>query len=164
VWRWYSRIAGGTDEVIRHAVAKEAGNDITVWSPAFNGKETYKMSSWNRTRRTFVVLLYSDGANGKTWAKVSIPSTVRKGRYFNNEASQKNFRGEGLRNGSKYIVRVETKDICRRTGRDLGVFQKEYGPFLVENGTLVVTIENFNKFTTVEFLPTNKPLKATDAE
>lgn len=164
VWRWYSRIAGGTDEVIRHAVAKEAGNDIMVWSPGFNGKETYKMSSWNRTRRTFVVLLYSDGANGKTWAKVTIPATIQMGRYFNNGASQKNFRGEGLRDGSRYIARVETKDICRRTGRDLGVFQKEYGPFLVENGSLVATIENFNKFTTVEFVPTNKPLKPTETE
>lgn len=164
VWRWYARIAGGTDEVIRHAVAKEPGNDITVWSPGFTGKEQYKLSSWNRTRRKFVVLLYSDGANGKTWAKVSIPSTIQSGLYFNNAGSQKNFRGEGLRNGSRYIVRVESKDICRKTGRDIEIFQKEYGPFVVEHGTLEAPVENMNKFTTIEFLPTTKPIQTQGAE
>ena len=30
IWRWFSQIAAGTDEVIRHAVAGEVGNDIAV--------------------------------------------------------------------------------------------------------------------------------------
>ena len=159
IWRWYGQLAGGTDEVIRHAMAGEEGNDITVWSPGFNGKEKYKVSSWNRTQKKFTVLLYSDGANGKTWAKVKIPSTIQTGKLYNNSSSKKDFRSEGLQNGSKYIARVVTKNICRKTGKDIDVVKKEYGPFLVEDGILESGVEGMNKFTTIEFLPTNKKLK-----
>ncbi|MEL0099629.1 MAG: hypothetical protein VW907_08750, partial [Opitutae bacterium] len=30
IWKWYSQISGGKDEVIRHAIAGENGNDIKV--------------------------------------------------------------------------------------------------------------------------------------
>lgn len=159
IWRWYGQIAGGTDEVVRHTFSGEEGNDLTIWSPGFNGKEAYKLSSWNRTQKKFTVLLYSDGANGKSWAKVTIPSTIQNGRYFNNAQSKLDFRGEGFQDGTKYIARMITKNICRKTGKDIGVFKKEYGPFLVKNGKLNADVEFMNKFTMIEFLPTNKKLK-----
>lgn len=153
IWRWFAQIAGGSDEVVRHAMAGEEGNNITVWSPAFGGRESYKISSWNRTRGKFTVLVYASAATGKSWAKVAIPSTVQKGRQYNNRSSRKNFRGEGFPDGSSYRVRVTTKDISRRNGRDVNVRVKESGPFTVEDGELHADVEDMNKFTTIEFLP-----------
>ena len=39
VWRWYSQIAGGSDEAIRHAIAGEVGNDINISGLGFTGGE-----------------------------------------------------------------------------------------------------------------------------
>ena len=45
VWRWYAQIAGGSDEVIRHAIAGERGNDVTTFGNGVSGSEQYKISS-----------------------------------------------------------------------------------------------------------------------
>ena len=62
IWRWYSQIAGGSDEVIRHAIAGERGNDITTNGNGLTGNEQYKLSSYNRTKKSFTVLVYANGA------------------------------------------------------------------------------------------------------
>lgn len=54
IWKWYAQIAGGSDEVIRHAIAGQAGNDIAVVGEGFTGNERYRLSSWNRTRQEYV--------------------------------------------------------------------------------------------------------------
>ena len=54
------------DEVIRHAIAGEEGNDISVTGPAFSGDERYRISSFNRTRNHFTVLIYASGADGNS--------------------------------------------------------------------------------------------------
>ena len=64
-WRWFSEIAGGSDEVIRHAIKGGKGNDILVSGTGITGNEQYKISSYNRSKKTFTVLIYSSGANGK---------------------------------------------------------------------------------------------------
>ena len=92
-----TQISGGSDEVIRHALAGERGNDITVLGVGMTGNEQYRISSYNRTKNSFTVLIYSSGANGKRWANVSIPSTVQNGKYYNNDQSKTDFRGKGLR-------------------------------------------------------------------
>jgi hypothetical protein len=150
-WRWYSQLAGGSDEVIRHALAGETGNDITVFGPGFTGNEQYKLSSYNRTKKSFSVLLYASGASGKSFAKVTIPSTIREGKYFNNEFSTVDFRGEGIKDGEKYRARVVTKDINRTTGADEKVSVQEGKELVVTNGELSVNVGNVRKFTKIEF-------------
>ena len=152
VWKWYSQIAGGSDEVIRHAVAGEKGNDVTVLGPAFTGKEQYKVSSYDRTNKSFKVLLYSDGASGTSWAKVSIPSTIQNGKLYNNEFSTKDFRGEGLAEGDRYEVRIVTKDISRENGTDLNRREEVAKPATVANGVLHTQVGNMRKFTSIEFV------------
>jgi len=91
IWRWYSQIAGGSDEVIRHAIKGERGNDILVSGPGITGNEQYKISSYNRTKKCFTVLIYSSGANGTGYIDVSIPSTIQNGKYYNNEPPKLTF-------------------------------------------------------------------------
>lgn len=152
IWKWYAQIAGGSDEVIRHALAGEIGNDITVRGPAFTGSERYRIASYNRSRDQFTVLIYAGGANGQTWATVSIPSTIQDGHWYNNEFSRKDFRDEGFENGDSYRVRVSTKDISRENGQDLSPVTLDLPPAAVSNQTLTVTIPEMNRFTTVTFM------------
>ena len=121
IWRWYSQIAGGSNEVIRHAMAGERGNDITTNGNGFTGNEQYKISSYDRTKKSFTVLVYSNGAAGTGFLEVSIPATIQNGKYYNNEFSKIDFRGEGFRNGTKYNVSTITKDINDTTGKDENV-------------------------------------------
>ncbi|MBT7742779.1 MAG: hypothetical protein HN727_13325, partial [Opitutae bacterium] len=81
VWRWYSQLSGGSDEVIRHAVAGERGNDVTTFGNGVSGSEQYKISSYNRTKKSFTVLLYLSGGAGTGFVEVSIPSTIQNGNY-----------------------------------------------------------------------------------
>jgi hypothetical protein len=151
VWRWYAQIAGGTDEVIRHAIAGEEGNDIAVAGPGWTGNEQYKISSYNRTKKTFTVLVYSGGANGKSWTHVTIPSTIQNGKYYNNEFSKADFRGEGFPEGAKYKARIITKNISRETGQDVDVSVSKSKAMKVEDGKMTVPVINMNKFTAIEF-------------
>ena len=43
IWKWYSQISGGKDEVIRHAIAGESGNDIKVLGIGMTGNEQYRI-------------------------------------------------------------------------------------------------------------------------
>ena len=99
IWKWYAQISGGSDEVIRHAIAGEFENDIKVLGIGMTGNEQYRISAYNRTKEKFIVLIYSAGANGKGWADVSIPSTIQNGRYYNNESSSKDFREKVSKTG-----------------------------------------------------------------
>ena len=151
VWRWYSQLAGGSDEVIRHAINGEGGNDLTVLGPGFTGNEQYKLSSYNRTKKKFIVLVYSGGASGTSYAKVTIPSTIQNGKYYNNEFSTTDFRGEGFKDGQKYQARIVTKDINRDNGEDLNLREELTKPAIVANGQLTVNVGNIRKFTMIEF-------------
>jgi hypothetical protein len=151
IWRWYSQIAGGSDEVIRHAIAGERGNDITTNGNGFTGNEQYKLSSYNRTKKSFTVLVYSNGAAGTGSLEVSIPSTIQDGEYYNNEFSKIDFRGEGFRNGSKYNVSTITKDINNTTGKDENVSSGGSRNQVVRDGVLRVRIGKLRKFTTIKF-------------
>jgi hypothetical protein len=152
VWRWYSQIAGGSDEVIRHAISGEPGNSIKAFGPGITGAEQYKVSSYNRLRKKFTVLLYSGGANAKSWARVSIPARIQRGRHYNNEFSTTNFRGEGFADGDKYQALVVTKNISRQNGSDQKVSVQKSKVMTVANGTLQATVGNIRKFTSIEFV------------
>lgn len=152
IWKWYAQAAGGSDEVIRHAMAGEVGNDIVVMGPGFTGNERYRISSWNRTRQRFTVLIHASGANGKTWAKVSFPSKIQKGYHYNNEFSNTFFRGEGFANGDTYYARVITKDISIENGSDVNPVYFETADANVENGTLTARVPKLNRFTVIEFV------------
>ena len=153
VWRWYAQIAGGSDEVIRHAIAGERGNDVTTFGNGVSGNEQYKVSSYNRTKKSFTVLLYLSGGAGTGFVEVSIPSVIKDGQYYNNEFSKTDFRGEGFKNGAKYKARVVTKDINRTTGADEKVSIQESKESIVANGKLTFRVGAVRKFTTIEFLP-----------
>ena len=152
IWKWYAQIAGGPDEVIRHAVAGEVGNDISVTGPGFTGHERYRLASFNRTRQRFVVLLYASGANGTSSAKVKIPSRIQTGRHYNNEFSKIDFRGEGFENGIRYQARIITKDISPASGADLHARTMESEATPVADETLEITISDIQRFTTIEFM------------
>jgi len=155
IWKWFAQIAGGSDEVIRHAMPGEIGNDIKVWGIGYTGAERYKLSSYNRTKEKFTVLLYAGQAN-KKWAKVSIPSTIQTGRYYNNEFSKVDFRGEGFADGETYRARVVTKDISMQDGSDVGRSVVQTPVQTVINGTLTATLGGMKKFTTIEFIKVKK--------
>jgi hypothetical protein len=151
IWKWFAQIAGGTDEVIRHALAGEVTNDISVWGLGFTGMERYRLASYNRTKNTFRVLLYSSGASGKYWTKVGIPARIQEGQQYNNNGSAIDFRGEGFADGEKFTARIVTKDISREDGRDLDVVVQHTAPAIVEDGMLNIIIGKTNKFTMIDF-------------
>ena len=151
IWRWYAQIAGGSDEVVRHAMAGERGNDITTNGNGLTGNEQYKISSYNRNKQSFTVLVYASGAAGTGSLEVSIPSTIQNGKYYNNEFSKIDFRGEGFQNGSKYHVSTVTKDINNATGRDENVSSGGSRNQVVRNDVLKVRIGKIRKFTTIKF-------------
>jgi|GEM_PF-700473 len=157
IWKWYAQIAGGSDEVIRHAVAGEIGNDIAVNGDGFTGNERYRIASWNRTREEFTVLIYASGANGRTHAKVRIPSTIQTGRHSNHGGASSDFRGEGFANGDSYIVHTITKDISDQDGSDLKPFHHETPAATVADETLTVTVPNLKRFTTIRFIKRPAP-------
>ena len=154
IWRWYSQIAGGSDEVIRHALKGESGNDILVSGPGMTGEEQYKISSYNRTKKIFTVLVYSSGAKGTGFIDISIPSTIQTGKYYNNEHSMIDFRGEGIKEGTKYRARIVTKEISRKNGSDQDLQNQDLAEAVVKDGTLMARVNGARKFTTVEFYPT----------
>ena len=160
IWRWYGRIAGGTEQVIRHALAGEVGNNIGVVGLGFTGSERYRIASYNRTQKKFTVLLYASGATGKSWAIVRIPAKIQDGAMYNNKYSKTDFRGEGFEEGERFDVRIETKGIDKKTGADVGVrILKKHG-LTVKDGMLEAPIESLNKFTTITFTRS----KAADAK
>ena len=152
IWRWYAQIACSTDEVIRHAVAGERGNDIIVTGDAFAGDDRFRIASFNRTRKQFIVLVYASGADGRTSATVSIPATIQSGRHYNNETSRVDFRGEGFSEGDVYFARVITKDISIDDGADVDAVYAQSDDAKVSNGTLTVNVPNMNRFTAIEFV------------
>ena len=156
IWKWYAQISGGNDEVIRHAVAGEHGNDIGVFGPDFTGPERYRISSYNRTRDSFLVLIYASGATAQHWVKVAIPATIQDGRHYNNKFSAKDFRGEGFKDGETYRARIITKNISPDNGGDLDVSYKESKVLTVTNGMLNIPVIKMNKFTAIEFVRTEK--------
>ena len=153
VWQWFAQAGGGRDEVIRHALAFELGNDLIVSGQGYTGNERYRVSTWNRTQKRFTNLIYSSGGSGTTPAEVSIPATVQTGKRFNHAKSRTSFQGEGFRNGSFYKVDVITKNINPATGEDEGVELMELGPYQVRDGILTAKIPRLNKFTRVDFIP-----------
>ena len=153
VWRWFSQIAAGADEVIRHAVAGEVGNDIVVTGSGFTGNERYRISSFNRTDNSFRVLIYASGANGKTAMKVTIPSAIQTGRHSNTGKHAVDFRGEGFTRDQSYYVKIITKEMSDQDGSDSyqRVFNLEITS--VKEGVLTATIPNVRKFTQIDFTP-----------
>ena len=150
IWKWYAQAAGGPDETIRHAVAGENGNNITVTGEGFAGDERYRIASWNRTRKVFTVLIYASGADGSSLATVSIPSRIRTGRHSNHDGAAIDFRGEGFGNGEDYVAHVITKDISIQDGSDISPAHHETPVAKVDKETLTVTIPAMNRFTAIQ--------------
>lgn len=146
IWRWYAQIAGGSDECVRHARAGQSGNDIVVTGRGFTGNERYRISSYNRSRNSFTVLIYSGGANGKTSTKVTIPATVQSGA----------FKGEGFNGKDTYQARIITKEISRENGSDQQVNYHESKSAQVSNGQLTVAVPSMRRFTAIEFVRVTK--------
>ena len=153
VWRWFARIAASTDEVIRHAVAGEVGNDISVTGSGFTGNERYRIASYNRTKKSFRVLIYASGANGKTFFKVSIPSTIQTGLHSNTGKGLRDFRGEGFHPGEAYQVRIITKNISNKDGSDVHLRASSSKQKIVEDGVLLATVPSVRQFTIIDFVP-----------
>jgi hypothetical protein len=153
VWQWFAQAGGGRDEVIRHALAGEVGNDLIVSGQGYTGNERYRVSTWNRTQKRFTNLIYSSGGSGTTPAEIRIPATVQSGKRFNHAKSCKSFQGEGFRDGSFYKVDITTKNINPATGEDEDVELMELGPYRVRDGILTAKIPRLNKFTKVDFIP-----------
>ena len=151
IWKWFAQLSGGSDEVIRHAMAGEVTNDISVWGLGFTGMERYRLASYNRTKNSFRVLLYSSGATGKLWSRVSIPARIQDGASYNNDGSKVDFRGEGFPDGAKFTARIVTKDISRVDGSDVDVVIQQTQPAVVEDGMLNIHVGQMNKFTTIDF-------------
>ena len=101
-WKWFAQAGGGRDEVVRHALAGERGNDIAVAGPGFTGNERYRISTWNRTQQAFTTLVYSSGGTGEKMAKVSIPATVQTGKRFNTKDSSRIFAERALPMGMNF--------------------------------------------------------------
>jgi hypothetical protein len=156
-WRWFAELAAGTDEVIRHAVAGEVGNDIAVTGRGFTGNERYRIAGYNRSRNAFRVQLYASGASGKETAVVKIPSTIQTGKHSNTGQGDCDFRGEGFADGQRYQARVITKNMDARTGKDQGrrVFETPVRP--VSGGMLEASIPGLKQFTTVDFVRVPTP-------
>jgi len=152
IWRWYGQIASQADEVIRHAVAGEIGNDIAVRGGGFTGAERYRLASYNRTRNEFTVLIYAGGARGQANAIVKIPSTIQTGEYYNNDFSKIDFRGEGFADGDIVVAHIETKDISRDDGSDVDPIVYTTAPTEVKEGNLMVNIKKLKRFTTIRFV------------
>ena len=115
------------------------------------GNEQYRISSYNRTAKKFIVLIYSSGANGKGWADISIPATIQNGKYYNNDDSTFDFRGEGIREGQKYTAKITTQEINRTDGSDQNLAQNTISNQTVKNGILKARINGMKKFTKIEF-------------
>jgi hypothetical protein len=153
IWRWFSQIAAGPDEVIRHAVAGEVGNDIAVTGSGFTGNERYRIASYNRTEKSFRVLIYASGANGKTFTKVSIPSTIQTGRHSNTGKGLQDFRGEGFHPGQAYQIKIVTKNMSTEDGSDVHRKAINSEPKIIENGVLTATVVGVRQFTLIDFIP-----------
>jgi len=125
-----------------------------VLGTGMTGNEQYRISSYNRSKKKFIVLVYSGGATGKAWADVSIPSTIQNGRYYNNEHSVIDFRGEGIQVGQKYSIKIISKDLNRENGSDVNVKQSTDSNRVAEDGLLKARISGMNKFTLIEFSAT----------
>jgi hypothetical protein len=151
IWKWYSQLSAGNDEVIRHAMAHEHKNHITVLGPAFTGNERYRISSYNRTKKSFSVLLYASAATGKIWTDLTIPSTIQTGVHSNKTSSKIDFRGEGFQEGESYIAIITTKDISKKDGSDIDKRVIKTAVQEVKDGKLKIRIPVLNKFTHIEF-------------
>ena len=156
-WRWFAELAAGTDEVIRHAVAGEVGNDIAVTGRGFTGNERYRIAGYNRSQGSFRVLLYASGASGKETAVVKIPSTIQTGKHSNTGQGVRDFRGEGFADGQRYQARVVTKNMDARTGKDQGQRVLETPVRPVSGGMLEASIPGLKQFTTVDFVRVPTP-------
>ena len=152
IWRWFSQITAGSDEVIRHAIAGETGNDIITKHNSPRGKVQYKISSYNRTKKSFTVLFYTSGADGTESLEVSIPSEIQNGKYYNNKFSKIDFRGEGFKENTRYQAIATTKEINRSTGQDEKVSIQKKNDLVVKNGKLTFRVGSIQKFSKVEFL------------
>jgi len=152
IWRWFSQITAGSDEVIRHAIAGETGNDIITKHNSPRGKVQYKISSYNRTKKSFTVLFYTSGADGTESLEVSIPSEIQNGKYYNNKFSRIDFRGEGFKENTRYQAIATTKEINRSTGQDEKVSIQKKNDLVVKNGKLTFRVGSIQKFSKIEFL------------
>ena len=65
------------------------------------------------------------------------------------------FRGEGLKEGTKYKTRIVTKDISRKNGSDQDPKSHEVAESVVKGGMLMARVNGARKFTTVEFYPSH---------
>lgn len=151
IWKWYSQLSSGKDEVIRHAMAHEHQNHITLLGPAFTGNERYRISSYNRSKKSFSVLLYASGATGKLWNDLTIPATIQTGIHSNTGNSKMDFRGEGFKDGEKFIATITTKDISKKDGSDIDKRVIKTAVQEVKDGQLKIRIPVLNKFTHIEF-------------
>ena len=151
IWRWYAQLAGGADEVIRHAMAGEIGNDVIAHGPGFTGNERYRLAGYNRTKQEFTVLAYASGAGGIGWSEVKIPARIKEGMVFNTAHSLIDFRDEGFADGDQYIATVETKRINGETGADENVKVRVSPPMAVADGMLIARVVQQQPFTKVTF-------------
>lgn len=150
IWRWYAQIAGGANEVIRHAIASEAGNDIELTGTPIGESTVYRIAAWDRTRQRFRVWLFVSGADGSSPVQVTIPATIQTGKHYNNLDSPIDFRGEGFPDDTAFEATISTKNISLEDGSDLNRIDSRTPPQPVVRGKLSVTIPNANRFTQIE--------------
>ena len=99
------------------------------------------------------MLIYASGANGKTFTKVSIPSTIQTGRHSNTGKGLQDFRGEGFHPGQAYQIKIVTKNMSTEDGSDVHRKAINSEPKIIENGVLTATVVGVRQFTLIDFIP-----------
>ncbi len=151
IWKWYSQIASGKDEVVRHAMQYEQNSNKISVSGWASGGWQFKISSYNVTQNSFIVLLYSERENETRNAMISIPSKVQQGAVHHRNRNASPFIGMGFSNGERYKVKWETKGIITSTGRNSNKRSGTSPARIVSNGRLTFQISNIKDFTTLVF-------------
>ena len=96
-------------------------------------------------------MIYASGANGKGAIDVSIPARIQNGKYYNNDHSLIDFRGEGFGNGTKYKVLAETKNLNRKNGSDQDSRIINIPETKVQDGVLKAKINNIQSSLKLNF-------------
>ena len=78
VWQWFAQASGGRDEVIRHALAGEVGNDLIVSgqgvTPEMSGIEYLPGTVPKKVHQSD---LFKVGASGTTQQELAFPQKCR---------------------------------------------------------------------------------------
>ena len=142
---------GGSNEVIRHAMAEKEEMTSPPMVMDLRATNSIRFRPIIGPRNHSLSLFIPMVLQVLDFLRLPFPATIQNGKYYNNEFSKIDFRGEGFRNGTKYNISTITKDINEATGKDENVSSGGSRNQIVRDGTLKVRIGKLRKFTTIKF-------------